>query len=490
LDERGTLVVGPANRVLPAGTNGDLDVTPDGRTVAFAGTTGAFVWHADRPDICQELKGHRDPRYVTVSPDGRWIATGSHTDTQVKIWEARTGTLIRELDLLGSRVAFSPDGAWLGTTSGGFTLWSVGDWNRAWQGAGDYSSAQAFSPDGRVVAVGASAGLIVLYETVSRREVARLADPNGVSPSWLKFSPDLRYLTGVSHDFKNLFVWDLHEIDRRLKEMGIEWDWPSARAAPSHEPEMIPLKIAACVESRSQTLERELGEVTQQLDSRPQEEALHSRRGWLLYKLDRPDEAIDELTQAIALAANAQTYSLRAHARAAVNDYPQAITDALAALTAIGPLDPRQGQFCNQLAWYYVTAPRELQQPEEALALVRRALRREPGRAAYLNTLGVALCRRGQWDESIDALRRSLRTGSEAPAGDLYFLALCYHHLQDAQQATETFEQAVYWHDIHEDRLDHQTRGELAAVQKEVEGVLKLSRDTRQDAKSEQTAPP
>jgi WD40 repeat protein len=436
VDERGTLVVGPAVGVLPTGTNGDLDVTPDGRTVAFAGTAGAFVWHADRPDGRQDLQGHRDPRYVSVSPDGRWIATGSHLDTQVKIWDGRTGTLVRELDLSGSRVAFSPDGAWLATTSGGFSLWSVGDWNRAWQGVGDYSSTQAFSPDGRVVAVGARAGLIVLYETASRREVARLADPNGVSPSWLKFSPDLRYLAGISHDFKNLFVWDLHEIDRRLKEMGIAWDWPSARAAPSDEPEMIPLKIAARVDSRSD--------------------------------------------------ASAQPF----HACPESDDYAKAIADALTALAAIGAHDPREAHYCNQLAWYYVMAPVELRRPDEALALVRRAVRHEPNRAAYLNTLGVALCRRGQWDESIDALRRSLHMGSVAPAGDLYFLALCYHHLHDARLATESFEQAVHWHDIHEGRLDGQTRCELAAMRNEVEAVLKLSRDHRQNAEFEPTAPP
>jgi WD40 repeat protein len=487
--ERGTLVVGPATRVLAAGTNGDLALTPDGRTVAFGGTSGAYLWHADRPESLQELK-HRDPRFVAVSPDGRWVATGSHTDTEVKIWDAGTGSLVRELALLGSRVEFSPDGAWVSSTSGGLALWSVGDWKRAWKAAGDSSSAQAFSSDGRVVADGVGAGVIVLHESASGREVARLADPDGQRPNCLTFSPDQRYLASISFDFKNLYVWDLHEIDRQLTELGVAWQWPSSRAAPPVEPDRVPLKIASRVETRSEAFERELREVAQQLDSRPQDEPLHLRRGWLLYALDRPSEAIDALTQAIGLAANAATYSLRAHAHARANDYPRAISDARAALAAIESQDPRQGQFCNHLAWYLVTAPPELRQPEQAVELARRALRHEPGRATYLNTLGVALCRRGEWDESVDALQRSLRTGSDGPACDLYFLAVCFHHLRKDRLATEAFEQAIYWHDNHESHLDPQNRAEFAKIRGEVEAVLGLSEEIRQTPKPETPVPP
>ena len=150
----------------------------------------------------------------------------------------------------------------------------------------------------------------MLYESSWGREVARLTEPNGQRSIWLTFSPDQRHLAGISYDFKNLFVWDLHEIERRLKEMGVPWMWPSPPRLRETNRTQFALKLATRIESPSQALERDLAEVMKQLGSRPQDEALHSRCGWLLSELDRYDEAIDALSQAIALAANANTFSL------------------------------------------------------------------------------------------------------------------------------------------------------------------------------------
>src|SRR5262249_43203061 len=154
-----------------------------------------------------------------------------------------------------------------------------------------------------------------------------------------------------------------------------------------------------------QARQRQLDEVTRQLATNPKDDASHSRRGrLLLYEFDRPADAIDDLTQAINLKANPDTYGLRASAHAAANDYAKAIADVATGLNALAPQDPREGRFRNQLAWYYVRASQELRQPKEAVSLARRALACEPGRAAYLNTLGVALCLSGEVDEALDAL--------------------------------------------------------------------------------------
>jgi WD40 repeat protein len=59
------------------------------------------------------LKGHRDDvKSVAVSPDGKWLASGSQNQT-VKIWDLATGKEVHTLR--GHKgavqsVAFSPDG--------------------------------------------------------------------------------------------------------------------------------------------------------------------------------------------------------------------------------------------------------------------------------------------------------------------------------------------------------------------------------------------
>ena len=91
------------------------------------GFRGGLVWHQDRPDNPIPLSPHKDSRSIAVSPDGRWVATGSHLGTKVKISDARTGDLVHELPVeTGSDVGFSSDGRWLATTGGGCRLWAVG----------------------------------------------------------------------------------------------------------------------------------------------------------------------------------------------------------------------------------------------------------------------------------------------------------------------------------------------------------------------------
>jgi serine/threonine protein kinase/WD40 repeat protein len=217
----GELMIGPPESVSPMGSNGDLASAGDGRTIAFGGTAGAFVIDADRPESLRRLAGHADPRYVSITRDGRWVATGSHNGTNVNVWDATTAKLVRELPFGRSRVAFSPDGQWLATASEGLSLWRVGDWKQVWQGAGQNLSAHAFTADGRFIAVETGLGTIVLYATLNGREIARLTDPYGRLQMWLVFSPDSRFLAGISHDSRGLTVWDLREVEDHLERMGV-----------------------------------------------------------------------------------------------------------------------------------------------------------------------------------------------------------------------------------------------------------------------------
>ena len=66
---------------------------------------------------------------IAISPDGRWVATSSWHNSLVKVWDARSGDLVRTLEMPArTTAAFSPDGRWLATSTTEYQLWEVGSW--------------------------------------------------------------------------------------------------------------------------------------------------------------------------------------------------------------------------------------------------------------------------------------------------------------------------------------------------------------------------
>jgi serine/threonine protein kinase len=110
-------------------------------------------------------------------------------------------------------------------------------------------------------------------------------------------------------------------------------------------------------------------------------------------------------------------------------------------------LDPDNGPTLNNLAWSLASVPGEPWfDPTEALALARKAVANNPGESNFLNTLGVAAFRAGDWKTAAKALRESMaRSGGEAY--DLFFLAMTSWHQGNKQEAREFYDRAVAWTD-------------------------------------------
>jgi WD40 repeat protein len=233
------LRLGPPKRLLATRAHdNEFRISNDGRTIAIAQYSRVLVLHADQPDRPVILGPTVDVRQqITISPDGRWVATGSHGGGgDVLVWEARTARLVKRQRVGGYCLAqFTPDGTRL--LAGTKTLcrfWGVGDWKEQepeFTKCGFEHPMPTFSPDGRMLAWDSGEGALRLLDTTTGRVLARLESPDEGRCTYTTFSPKGRFLITRNLDSQVIYVWDLHELRRLLKSLDLDWDAPSDPSA-------------------------------------------------------------------------------------------------------------------------------------------------------------------------------------------------------------------------------------------------------------------
>jgi WD40 repeat protein/tetratricopeptide (TPR) repeat protein len=478
--DRGEFRIGPPQQLpLPARTTG-IDEDRSGRIVALADNV---VAHVLTPERALDLGPLDDCRSVAISPDGEWLAAGSHGKAGAQVWRLDSAARVADLAVEGLiSVVFSPDGKWLMTSSAPCRLWAVGAWREAWRIGG--SIGLGFSPDSRLLLVVDMSHALRLVETETGRTLARLESPDLHAISAATFSPDGSRVVVTTNDGPAVHVWDLRAIRRQLAAMGLDWDAPSVSVDNPAGPAAPPLPtlqvdygpLARDLEHFTESAESLIERYSARLKKVPNDVEAYHHRAHSLARLGRLEEGIDDWTEAIGLRPDdAHLRDGRAQAYAALKQYEPAIADLEAALAR----EPDHfcvrellADCCNERAWWLAVGPETQRDLERARLLSLRASTLAPLQAAYLNTLGVVEYRAGRYADATEVLERSLAASHGRYDGfDLFFLAMAHHRRGHCNEARTCFDRAVAWQRDRGNLTERQTK-ELAAFRAEADGVL------------------
>jgi serine/threonine protein kinase/WD40 repeat protein len=483
------LKIGPPQWLHPPSGRKRFDLSAEGRRLVISDwdRSQAFVFdprgRAEKVVLQQPHLAH-----VAISPEGRWVATatwwGGRTAV-VKVWEARRGACVRELQVGGDAlVTFSGDGRWLATgTRQELCLWRVGTWERGRViNAGGGAGVLAFSPDGRVLAVARTRFLVQLLDPDTGAELASLAVPDPQGLVCLRFSADGGLLV-AGRDNQECHVWDLRAIRYQLDKMGLDWDRPPY---PPTAPQKATPPLTVSVDYGTSIVlshpREAVGVYSLAIGLWPLNPEPYLQRGRAFGQLRQAQKAIADYSMCLALTSPAdkrrpEILFRRFNNYLALHQQAAALTDLLQLirlnLDGIRVFHAEVAQSCNDLAWQLVTGPAKERDPAKALPLARKAVELTPQETMYLNTLGVAQYRNGKYTDAVGTLEKSLAASKgERDAFDLFFLAMCHHHLGNAPKAKDCFDRAVKWCQRHKD-LPADYAAELKAFQAEAEKLLR-----------------
>jgi WD40 repeat protein len=429
-DESNALRIGPPQRLRLSAPTGRIAFDRGGQTLAAADRGGAWILKLDKMDsqklgVVTRIE-HINAQVCALSPDGRWLATGTQNGFGVKVWNASTGELAIPEPLLPDErqttVSFSPDGRWLVTgTETEFGIWEVGTWQLRRRIPKDQPvgrSQIAFTADGGILAIDVSNGVVLLLDPLTGGSLARLEPPEPLLISWMSFTTEGSELI-VCAESGQIAVWDLRQIRAQLRAIELDWEPPLPTRGETRLP-VVPI-----------TMDVSSGEIMRVVES--------------------------------------LNHEVRAIEQESARNWPQVID----AYTKAISVDAENARARNNLAWLYLTGPTELRDDAKALTLAEDAVRLEPYRAEWLNTLGVAYYRTGQWEKAISTLELGVDAqGGQAMAFDLFFLAMSHYRLGHRERARELYHQALSW--WRQQDLPAEWVKDLVAFRAEAEALLQL----------------
>ncbi len=153
------------------------------------------------------------------------------------------------------------------------------------------------------------------------------------------------------------------------------------------------------------------------------------------------DEALSEAREAVRLSPDDSTYLANLGFCLANSGR---FDEAEAAYRQALRNRPDSASTLNSLAWLLVSYPGHLgKDPQEALAMSRRAVELGSRFPTNVNTLGVALYRADLLDEAVTTLRRSALLNRGKDASDWFFLAMACWRLGELGEASDYYVRGV-----------------------------------------------
>jgi tetratricopeptide (TPR) repeat protein len=444
---------------------------------------------------------------AAISPDGRWVATGTGNGYACKVWDARTGRRLEDFPARNARPAFSPDNRWfvIGTFQEyAFHQLKAGRWESQWRRPRDKGAASAalvaFPRDAQMVALADSAGRIQLLETQQGRELATLAAPDAEELTWLCFSPDGSHLAAGTAD-GTVLLWDLRRIRARLREMALDWEPPAQPSQSAHDgkpvrivvdpgdlpdPERESLILALCpfdaqaysrrgrAYARRDQLPQALDDFRRALALEPDRAEALYERGLVRARQGNYPEAIADWSRTIALKPDhAEAHAARSDAYHSLGRWDEAAGDDL----KVAELRPDWPEYHNNGAWLLATHPDPRRRDAgRAVALAHRAVELDPDEGDYWNTMGVAQYRAGDWPGAIQALEHAIALHGRTSHNE-FFLAMAHRQLGDKEKARQRYHQAMQWMQQNKSHDE-----ELRRFRAEAAALLKISDPTRAGA--------
>jgi len=353
---------------------------------------------------------------IVISPDRRWIAAGQWQGRGARVWNARTGKIAADLRVPSrTRVTFTPDARFLVVCSEKeYRFWEVGTWK---QGPG----------------------------------IARFSAATG--PRSMAFSPDGRIMALVYTDS----LVQLRDAHTQAPIASLQTFVPNPEAVIylQFSPDGTHLAVAY----PDRILIWDLREIRNELTANGLQGDFPP-----FPPAARQDEAARTPLQPFVLdtgiAPRLQMIGTKIRLASATTRLQNAPEDHVA---------------LNELAWIRADGPEELRDPAKAVAAAEKAVALAPKEFTYINTLGVAYYRAGQYDRALTTLQKSLeRSGGQADAYDLFFLAMTRQKMGRLDAARGDYQRAVQWRTTHRDGplIDNE---ELDEIQREAAETLGIS---------------